>query len=673
MIRFAAAFLLLGATAGGSAPRVSAPLAFRIDEGRNINAFFRRGPVAAHLLLRAGDEPRVLVGFPAGNSGVALWFEKTDRPVAWTLDAAPTGEMTSDARGRRLNGIVATASVDARNLRFRQGLGTSIRVLRDYELLRRAPTEVIVAPRFVPGADGGGSVIWARDRLDGAPGYALRLVGLNGTQVTAEGLHAGPSGRITVRISAATGETPLTPIGGDALLNDRARLDERARNALQFLSYREKYLAGSWRFDTYFGRDTLMSLRLLMPVLQPAAVEDGLSSVLQRLAPNGEVAHEEDIGEFAVLRNAKEGRGRVATPIYDYAMVDDDFMLAPVARAWLLERGRGRAAAFLASRTAAGERRGDLLARNFAWVVGRTAGFAASPGFERLVAIKDGRQTGQWRDSEEGLGRGRYAYDVNAVWVPAALAAIGEMAPLLRSYGTAAERAAIGRAAGQGRAWAGAAPPLFAVTLAADAARDDVRRYAARAGVPAGPALASLDGTALSFNALSLDARGRPIPVVHSDDGFALLFTAPDAAALDRSVAAIARPFPAGLMTDVGMLVANPAYAPAAVQERFGASAYHGTVVWSWQQAIVAAGLDRQLARTDLPAAMRARMIDLRTRLWRAIDAAGEVRTSELWSWSYANGRYAVAPFGASGADVDESNAAQLWSTVFLALRPPAR
>jgi glycogen debranching enzyme len=161
--------------------------------------------------------------------------------------------------------------------------------------------------------------------------------------------------------------------------------------------------------------------------------------------------------------------------------------------------------------------------------------------------------------------------------------------------------------------------------------------------------------------------------VVHSDDGFALLFTAPDAAALDRSVAAIARPFPAGLMTDVGMLVANPAYAPAAVQERFGASAYHGTVVWSWQQAIVAAGLDRQLARTDLPAATRARMIDLRTRLWRAIDAAGEVRTSELWSWSYANGRYAVAPFGASGADVDESNAAQLWSTVFLALRPPAR
>lgn len=676
MIRLAAALLILGSGVASSAKRAApaTPLAFRIDEGRNINAFFRRGAIAAHLLLRAGNEPRILVGFPAGDSGVALWFEKTARPVVWTLDAAPAGRAITDARGRSLNGIVATASVYARELRFRQGLGTSIRVLRDYELLRRAPAEVVVMPTFVPGPNGqGGAVTWGRDRLDGAPGYLLRLEGTNGTVVGKDGLTAGQSGRIGVRIVAATGETPLTPLEGSALLNASAQPDKRAQGALQFLSYREKYLAGSWRFDTYFGRDTLMSLRLLMPVLQPAAVEDGLSSILVRLALNGEVAHEEDIGEFAVLRNEKEGRGRVPTPIYDYAMVDDDFMLAPVARAWLLERGRERAAAFLASRTPDGARRGDLLARNFAWVVGRTAAFAAAPGYERLVAIKDGRQTGQWRDSEEGLGRGRYAYDVNAVWVPAALEAIGELAPLLRAYGTPAERAAIARAGEQGKAWSAAAPPLFALTLPVAEARGDISRYAARIGVPASPALAALGTAPLSFNALSLDASGRPVPVVHSDDGFALLFTRPDPASLDRSVTAIARPFPAGLMTDVGMVVANPAYASAEVQGRFGAGAYHGTVVWSWQQAIVVAGLDRQLARTDLSAATRMRLTALRTRLWRAIEAAGEVRTSELWSWAYADGRYRVAPFGASGTDVDESNAAQLWSTVFLALRPPIR
>ena len=30
-----------------------------------------------------------------------------------------------------------------------------------------------------------------------------------------------------------------------------------------------------------------------------------------------------------------------------------------------------------------------------------------------------------------------------------------------------------------------------------------------------------------------------------------------------------------------------------------------------------------------------------------------------------------MVPFGAGRQDVDESNAAQLWSTVYLAVRPP--
>ena len=115
----------------------------------------------------------------------------------------------------------------------------------------------------------------------------------------------------------------------------RAGDDVRARNALAFLSYQDKFLAGSWRFNTYFGRDTLISALLLAPVLEPQAMESAIASVLDRLAPNGEVAHEEDIGEFAVLRNAREGRGRVATPVYDYGMVDDDFLLAPLAARWL--------------------------------------------------------------------------------------------------------------------------------------------------------------------------------------------------------------------------------------------------------------------------------------------------------------------------------------------------
>jgi hypothetical protein len=95
-------------------------------------------------------------------------------------------------------------------------------------------------------------------------------------------------------------------------------------------------------------------------------------------------------------------------------------------------------------------------------------------------------------------------------------------------------------------------------------------------------------------------------------------------------------------------------------------------VVWSWQQALLAAGLARQLRRDDLPGATRTHLRDAQRRLWRAIDANRGMRTSELWSWSYADGRFRAQPFGQGQGDVDESNAAQLWSTVYLAIPRPA-
>lgn len=650
------------------APVVTAPLAFRIDEGRIINAFYRQGPIAAHLLLRSGDQPRILVAFPAGNSGVGVWFGQTASPVAWRLDEAPQPLTMNDARGRPLRGITAVATLDTDTLKLRQAVLSSIRVLRDYESQGKAPAQVLTAPTIDHGV-----LVWARDRLDGAPGYRLTLTPLDGARVTSTEL-VGNHGRIRVRITAVTGETPLLPLQGKTLLNAGARPDMRARDALSFLAYQQKFLAGSWRFDTYFGRDTLMSLRLLMPVLQPTAVEDGISSVLARLAPDGEVAHEENIGEFAVLQNEHDGKGLIDTPSFDYGMVDDDFMLAPVAAAWLLDhsQGRQRAASFLARSGADGISEGHRLMRNFAWVVQRSAAFAADPIVTNLVGLKPGRMTGQWRDSEEGLGRGHYAYDINAVWVPAALNAIDHFARsgLLDHYGTAAQRVALRHAGSQATVWQRKSPALFIVTLSNQRAREDIAEYARAVGVQDRAALSELGTAPLVFNALSLNADGTPVRVLHSDDGFALLFGTLDAAHVDQMVSSMMRPFPAGLMTDVGLLVADPAYASAATQSRFDATAYHGTVVWSWQQAVMAAGLKRQLARDDLPPPLRARLLAAEQSLWTAIDAASAVRSSELWSWTFADGHYHVAPFGASKADADESNAAQLWSTVYLALKP---
>lgn len=641
---------------------------YAVQEGLNLNSFLRAGPVAAHIVLRSGKDPRLLVAFPAGNSGAALWFEPLTQPATWRMVGEPQPVTQADSHGRPLRGVRFAVAIDAPRLVPRQAVVSSIRVIRDYQALGTAPTEVLVPVR----ADRDG-LHWARDRLDGAAGYVLAMTVTRG-RIAGGAIKAGPGGRIRLEVTALTGEAPLEPLGGAALLNAGAHDDPGARDALNFLSYREKLLAGSWRFLTYFGRDTLMSVRLLMPVLQPDAVETGLTSVLTRLSPTGEVAHEEDIGEFAILDHRKADGSLSAAPVYNYNMVDSDFMLAPVARDWLLDdpRGRVRARALLARRVG-GEALGARLVRNLRFVLRQAAPFARDPVAARLIALKPGLDVGEWRDSNAGLGGGRIPYDVNAVLVPAALDAAAALqgSGLLRPYLAAGDRAILSDAARLAETWRTKAPPFFAVALSAESARQAVTRYAAAIDVPATPALRSIGASGLRFAAIALDAGGRPIPVQNSDPGFALLFGQPSAEELRTIAQTIARPFPAGLRTGAGMLVANPAFADAAIQKRFSTNAYHGTVVWSWQQALVAAGLARQLERRDLSTGVRAELRRAQACLWDGIEATRAVQSSELWSWRYADGRYQVVPFGATGADVDESNAAQLWSTVYLALRRP--
>jgi hypothetical protein len=670
-VRLALALLLVAASANAAAP--PAPLQFRITEGRVLNAFYQLGPVSAHLLLSAGTQPRVLVAFPAGNSGVGVWFEPTQAPVRWTLGAVK-GVNRPDVRGRVLHGIEAEATVDG-SLVVRDAVLSSVRVLRDYQINGAYPVEVKSAPQLSQAK----TLEWSRPRLDGAAGYALSITiengeirGGNDVPFTLSAARAGEPLRL--RITALTGETPLTPLA-EHLLTSQANDDPRSREVLSFLSYQEKFLAGSWRFDTYFGRDTLMSLRLLLPALAPQALEGGLTAVLQRLAPNGEVAHEEDIGEFAVLRHRRQGEGVSDTPIYDYNMIDDDFMLAPVAAAYLLDhdQGRARAKAFLARRMPNGETVGAALVRNFAWVAQSARAFGQTPQPANLISLKPGLSYGQWRDSQDGLAGGRYPFDVNVAFVPAAMGAIEKfvLSGLLEPYLSPEQRKALANAGNVADVWSRDAPAMFRVRISEADARRQITAYAAELGVNAAPALDALPSGDLVVSAIALDAQYKPIPVLHSDGGFALLLQNPPADVVEQLVDTMLRPFPAGLLTDAGLLVANPAFADATRQHQLGRTAYHGTVTWSWQQALFAAGLERQIARHDLPAPTLQRLRMAHERLWSVIAKTRELRASELWSWRYAEGRYEPVPFGQSSGDVDESNAAQLWSTVYLAIPTP--
>jgi hypothetical protein len=306
-------------------------------------------------------------------------------------------------------------------------------------------------------------------------------------------------------------------------------------------------------------------------------------------------------------------------------------------------------------------------------VLQAAARFADDPHAPNLIGLKPNSDAGQWRDSNVGLGGGRFPYDVNAVFVPAALDAAGRFfsSGRLDPYLRAADREIFSRAKTMAGIWRAKAAPLFEVTVPGATARRDIFNYAATLKVPDQAALRAVGDSPVTFHALSLTADYKAIPVVNSDEGFELLFGRPSPDALGQAVTAVMRPFPAGLLTPVGVVVANPVFAAPALQAELNGSAYHGTVIWSWQQAVLAAGLRRQLQREDLPASLKARLRSAQTKLWTVINAAHSLRNSELWSWRFAGGRYEIAPFGANSADADESNAAQLWSTVYLAIPSP--
>jgi len=654
-------------------PFESSPLLlFAVDEGQVHNRFYQRGPVAAHLVVRSGEDPRVVVAFPAGNEGVALWLQSPDGPVELTVE----GEVEGTYGGAGMGGITATLRANTGTLQMRRAVLGSVRVIRDAIHAGEAPRDV--AHQVEQGPD----LALVRRLPDGRMIVVL-LEPQEGAEE--EGADDGSvewrsgGSDLRLRLTATTMAPPLTPIGADGLLQPGVEADPRDLQTLAFLAYEEKLLAGSWRFLTYFGRDTLLSLQMLMPVLRHEVTEAALGSVLARMGPNGEVAHEEDIGDWAALTAEREWRQRpdsapmdplaYETPTYDYTMVDDDFLLLPVLAHYLLDAQGGgeRAAAFLERTTPGGARHADLVRLNLEYVMRRAEPFASEPIATNLVGLLDGEETGEWRDSTEGLGHGRYPYNVNAVLVPAALHAAER---LLSSGLLGADADAAARSVGLAHAWTGAGE-LFEVEVPREIARGQVTAYAGEIGVAPEAAVEAIDG-AVRFPAVALDGEGQPIPVMHSDDSFLLMFGRPSADELDEVAARVRRPFPAGLRTPVGVVVANPAYSgDPKLRALFDRDHYHGTVVWSWQQAMLADGLAWQLLRDDLPAATRARLLEAQRLLWQVIDDTAAVRGSELWSWSYEDGEYAVVPFGQAAGHLSESNAAQLWSTVYIGVRPP--
>jgi len=546
---------------------------------------------------------------------------------------------------------------------------------------------------------------------------------------------SGDSVTFTVRVaSSAKSLTPLareeifTPefLGFLAAARDSAPLLERQVRGVELLASREKLMAGLPAYATYFGRDILVSALMMRPIWRDEVSEFVTASVLRKLSPEGQVSHEEAMGGQAVreaaseyaalvseslqlagagnLKRADSVMGRARSVLRDhrrvrenYHMIDDEFQFPVLVARWLTDPDvpSQRKRAFLRDTSDGSGSRLERLLRELALVAQMTQAYAADQTATNLVSFAprdSGRwSSASWRDSGAGYAGGRFAMDVNAIWVPHALESIDAILgalpglgfpidSLARAVAALKENTPLGRYArdrGTLRqavsAWWGASRH-FLVRLDSAEVRARVRaRLVALPEQERAYWQALLDRTAadrdsLSFLALALDADGRPIGVANSDPATGLFLGGPPVAdsaiaraAVLRDVRLFLRAYPVGLFIEgVGPVVANDAYAPPPVWSAFERDRYHGPrVVWGREVNLFLLGVARHVMATKDPTMAR-ELRDALNGVLTASEASGF--QSELWSYEVRDGRVAPVRYG-TGSDV------QLWSTTDLAVQ----
>lgn len=521
---------------------------------------------------------------------------------------------------------------------------------------------------------------------------------------------------------------------GATAVASRYRQLERDVRGTELLSSKEKLMAGLPNYATYFGRDMMMTSLMMQPVWSNAMSEFVIASALRKLGPLGDVSHEEALGGQAIRENSAEYNGHLAEYFRlssrgnragdtaltnarallgdmqrvreNYHMRDDEFQLPIVVARYLANPAVSatRKKAFLLDASDGGNTRLSRLLRELSLVAALAAPYSREPIVQNLIGSPRLDSTHwrsiSWRDSNAGYANGRFAMDINAIWVPRALEAITDIDTALQSLGfsndqlsrmvsganagalTVLLRDPVSRRRGTGNwrdAWR-----HFVVSLTPTEIRTRVQQKlqwlpaderAYWHGVLSSTGAASQP---IEFLALSLDSSGKPIPVVNTDPATSLLLrdgrdTAPaEIASVERDVRAITRAFPVGLFIDrLGPVVANDAYAPRRVWDAFRDDTYHSPrVVWGREVNLVLLGLANQISgATDaagrpLSPGLAPYVTEMRDALRRvnaAVEASG-LKHNELWSYEIVNGTLRPIRYGAS-TDV------QLWNVTDLAVQ----
>ncbi|KAL2682353.1 hypothetical protein Neosp_006803 [[Neocosmospora] mangrovei] len=452
----------------------------------------------------------------------------------------------------------------------------------------------------------------------------------------------------------------------------------------------------------------MIAALLLEPVLSTgnsSAMEAVIGAVLERInREDGSVCHEESIGDYATFQNLQ--KNIISTDaVFDYHMIDTDYFL-PILMARYLNTSSDRVRPLLDTKAGkVNSQNRDLTWRDLTYIGAQkimkaTEAFEKDPSTKNLIQLKDNEGTGQWRDSPSGLANARIPFDVNCALVPAALYAISELAGMSDVYPDNADtKTWRDVAAKRAKVWEDKTLPLFQYNITTGKAASFLEEYTNKNNFYDGSAHAdslhkySTAGKIIDY-ALAIKTVESPdkIIVTHTDTAFRLfLLDSEDddqlTTFINATANAILRPFPAGLSTPVGAVVANPALSgDDDLIGIFTNSAYHGTVVWGWQLALMAQGLERQLQRCLACHAKRAPCLirhipsfcrdegvynALRSAynyLGDLIEANSEQLQSEVWSWTYTKEGFKFSPLGALTSGT-ESNIRQLWSFSFLAVK----
>jgi hypothetical protein len=538
-----------------------------------------------------------------------------------------------------------------------------------------------------------------------------------------------------------TADSLIDALGAEAAARDprvlAVRRIERQVLGLELLSSEQKLMASMPNYATYFGRDQMMSALMLEPISSVDLQELVIASVLRKIDPAGNVSHEEALGGQAIREAAAEysehvraweesresdpetaaqhlarARALVENPQTvreNYHMVDDDYQLAVLVDRYLSrpDVSAERKQRFLTEPTAGEESRLEALVRNLAFAAELARPYAEEPQPMNLVSFfrqdDQGWLPGSWRDSRAGYGNGRFAMDVNVVWVPKALSAVEGILEAVEVLGLSVQEAMSGLARDAPALESYLADPAtlraaietwhsahrhFQVRLEPD---EIERRMNSLLGSVTDEEADfwrgqlsedAADVRPISFLALALDADGQPIPAASTDPATQLFiedFTeeilsgTADPATVLEMVNLFVRPYPVGLfIAGLGPVVANDAYAGPAVQARFSEDLYHSPrVVWGREVNLLLLGLARQIEAAydsngqprDGSEPIRTYVEALRQALeisQEAVEASG-LSHNELWSYRIDEGALRPVRYGTS-SDI------QLWNVTDLAV-----